>query len=140
VQTDAAPQGLRLLYVEDNEANIEVVQAVMALRSRWLLEIARNGAEAVELSMRRRPDLVVVDMHLPDTTGLDLARRWDADPATAGMPRVALSADATALRARAAADYGFRRYFTKPLDIHAFLAWLDEFELQSAQARRASEA
>ncbi len=127
-----SPPRLHLLYVEDNEANVEVVQAVMALRPQWSLQIARTGAEAIESSLRRRPDLMIVDMHLPDTNGLDLARRWEADPATAGVPRAALSADATDARARAAADYGFIRYFTKPLDVHAFLAWLDDFDRPAA--------
>jgi PAS domain S-box-containing protein len=123
---------LRLLYVEDNEANVEVMRAVMALRPQWRLDIACTGEQALDQSIRARPDLMVVDMHLPDTTGLELARRWDAEPATADIPRAALSADATELRMRTAIEGGFFQYFTKPIDVPAFLAWLDTFEREQA--------
>lgn len=120
-------QKLRVVYVEDNEPNIEVLKAVMSLRPQWNLEVCRTGRDAVEAAGRSKPDLLIVDMHLPDTSGLELARRWDMSDATRGVPRVALSADATELGTRAAADYGFRKYFTKPIDVRSFLAWIDEF-------------
>lgn len=126
---------LRAVYVEDNEANIEVLKAVMRLRPQWRLEVCTNGKEAVAAAARSRPDLLIVDMHLPDTSGLELARKWDAMNETRGIPRVALSADATELRTRAAADYGFTRYFTKPIDIRTFLAWIDEFTEQLLKKR-----
>jgi CheY-like chemotaxis protein/anti-sigma regulatory factor (Ser/Thr protein kinase) len=116
---------MQALYVEDNEANVAVVQGLFALRPGWTLAIARDGAQALARLSRERPDLLIVDMHLPDMNGLELARRLDGDAATAGIVRVALSADATAQRSRSAAEHGFERYFTKPLDIQMFLTWLD---------------
>ncbi|HET7772651.1 MAG TPA: PAS domain S-box protein [Burkholderiaceae bacterium] len=123
---------LHLLYVEDNQANIEVLEDLMALRPHWSVRIARTGAEAMACSLGLRPDLMLVDMHLPDTDGIELARRLESGPTTAGIPRAALSADATESRARAASDCGFMRYFKKPLDVQAFLAWLDEFDRQTS--------
>lgn len=120
----------RMLYVEDNEANIEVLQAIMVLRPQWILAIARNEAEALDSASRERPDIALVDMQLPDTNGIEIARRWDGEPVTAGIPRAALSADATEARSRLASDQGFLTYFTKPLDVNAFLNWLDSFEHQ----------
>jgi len=110
------------------------VQAVLGLRPHWRLAIARTAAQALEMALRDRPDLLVVDMHLPDADGLELARRCDAEPATAAIPRVALSADATQARRLAAAEQRFRHYFTKPLDVPDFLAWLDTFARERAAA------
>lgn len=129
----AAPPRWRLLCVEDNEANIEVIQAIVALRPQWRLAVARTGAQALEAASNDRPHLAIVDMHSPDTSGIELARRWDADPATAGIPRAVLSADVTAMRANSTAEQGFLRYFTKPLDVVTFITWLDEFERRIAQ-------
>ena len=129
----SAPPRWRLLCVEDNEANIEVIQAIVALRPQWRLAVARTGAQALEAASNDRPHLAIVDMHLPDTNGIELARRWDADPATAGIPRAVLSADVTAMRANSTAEQGFLRYFTKPLDVVTFITWLDEFERRIAQ-------
>lgn len=117
-----------LLCVEDNEANIEVVRAVMALRPQWRLALARSGAAAMRASNDERPDAMVVDMHLPDIDGLELARRWNADPSMARVSKAGLSADATIAAARAAAAHGFDPYFTKPLDVKAFFEWLDTLE------------
>ncbi len=133
--TDGGAAGPRwcLLCVEDNEANIEVVQAVVALRPQWRLVVARSGAQAVEWVSKASPHLILLDMHLPDTHGIELARRWAADPASARIPLAALSADVTAVRALSAAEQGFTRHFTKPLEVDLFLAWLDDFERRIAQ-------
>jgi signal transduction histidine kinase/CheY-like chemotaxis protein len=117
---------LRALYVEDNEANVRVVQAAIDLHPRWTLDVARSAGQAIDSARRLRPDLMIVDMHLPDMSGLELVRRLDADPRTASIPRVALSADATQVRMQSARHHGFESYFTKPLDIPAPLRWLDE--------------
>ena len=122
----------QLLYIEDNEANIEVMEAVMKLRPAWQLSVARSGAEALSQTARTVFDLMIVDMHLADTDGLELARHWDSGPRTARIPRVALSADATEARRHAAANRGFLRYFTKPLDLDDFLGWMDGFSDQGA--------
>ena len=133
VQDDATPRR-RLLCVEDNEANVAVLRAAVGLRPLWEVEVARRGVEAMAIVRAERPDLMVVDMHLPDMSGIELMRRLDADPATAGIERVALSADATEGRVEAATRVGFARYFTKPLDLRAFLEWLDGVDKPRADA------
>jgi CheY-like chemotaxis protein len=68
------------------------------------------------------PDLILLDLHLPDMTGADVLHRLQADPATASIPVVVLSADATTSQVRTLLADGARGYMTKPLDVRAFLA------------------
>jgi signal transduction histidine kinase/ActR/RegA family two-component response regulator len=115
-----------ILYAEDNEINVALVHQVIKLRPHWRLLVAMSGQRAVELARRSRPDLMLIDMHLGDMSGLDLAQALDADAQTHGIPRVALSADAMPDRIHAARAHGFTAYLTKPLDVMALLRCLDE--------------
>jgi signal transduction histidine kinase/ActR/RegA family two-component response regulator len=115
-----------ILYAEDNEMNVALVHQVVRLRPHWQLLVAMSGKRAMEVARRKRPDLMLIDMHLGDMSGLELARSLDADPGTAGIPRVALSADAMPDRIRAAREQGFAAYLTKPLDVTALLRCLDD--------------
>lgn len=115
-----------ILYAEDNEMNVALVHQVVRLRPHWQLLVAMSGKRALEVARRKRPDLMLVDMHLGDMSGIDLARELDADARTAGIPRVALSADAMPDRIRAAREQGFAAYLTKPLDVTGLLRCLDE--------------
>ncbi len=115
-----------ILYAEDNEMNVALVHQVVRLRPHWQLLVAMSGKRAMEVARRKRPDLMLIDMHLGDMSGLELAQALDADPHTTGIPRVALSADAMPDRIRAAREMGFAAYLTKPLDVTALLRCLDE--------------
>jgi len=115
-----------ILYAEDNEMNVALVHQVVRLRPHWQLLVAMSGKRAMDVARRKRPDLMLVDMHLGDMSGLELASALDADSHTAGIPRVALSADAMPDRIRAAREQGFAAYLTKPLDVTALLRCLDE--------------
>jgi PAS domain S-box-containing protein len=115
-----------VLYAEDNPMNVELVREVMRLRQDCRLLVARSGREAVQLAQRERPDLLLLDMHLGDMTGLDVASRLAKDPALAHLPLVALSADAMPAPIAAADRAGFRAYLTKPLDVAAFLHCIDD--------------
>lgn len=117
---------LLVLYAEDNEINVLLVQQILALRPRCRLLVATNGAQAIELATQKRPDVVLLDMHLGDMTGFEVAEALDRDPRTARIPRVALSADAMPDRVHAARAQGFLTYLTKPLDVAALLRCLDE--------------
>ena len=130
----AAPVRLRVLYAEDNEVNVELLRQVVALRPACQLEVACSGREALDAARRRRPDLLLLDMHLGDMSGFEVADALDAEPATRGIPRVVLSADALPDRAHAARRRGFLGYLTKPLDVAEVLAVLDG---QLAARRRA---
>ena len=123
--TTAGPL-LTLLYVEDNGVNVELVRQVVRLRPRVKLVVAESGARGLALAQQERPDLLLIDMQLGDMSGLDLIDSLDREPATAGVPRIALSADAMPERVRAARQRGFAPYLTKPLDVAALLRCLDD--------------
>jgi PAS domain S-box-containing protein len=122
----AAPgPGRTLLYVEDNAANVRLLQGVLAMRPGWTLCVAGDGIEALERVAGSAPDAVVVDISLPGMDGFELCRRLRAEPALRKRPIVALSANAMERDRRRGFDAGFDDYFTKPLDLARFLSWLD---------------
>ncbi|RZL02195.1 MAG: PAS domain S-box protein [Rubrivivax sp.] len=133
------PGTLTLLYAEDNVVNVELVRQVMHMRPKWHMEVARCGAEAIQMARSAPPDLLLLDMHLGDMSGLDvsdvLARRAE----TAGIPRVALSADAMPDQIAAARERGFLDYLTKPLDVARLLSLLDRYAEQLIAERDAEE-
>jgi CheY-like chemotaxis protein len=98
----------------------------MLLRPDCRLVIARSGREAIESVRRMRPDLLLLDMHLGDMTGLDVVRELGGASGLSGLPFVALSADAMPSTIDEARRAGFLGYLTKPLDVAAFLRTLDE--------------
>jgi PAS domain S-box-containing protein len=114
-----------VLYAEDNEVNVELVRQVFALRPGILLRVAGSGRAALALAAARPPDLLLVDMNLGDMGGLDLLEALRADPRTAGVPLVAVSADAMPEQIRRARDAGFRDYVTKPIDFAVLLRVVD---------------
>lgn len=121
------PHVFTVLYAEDNEVNVELVRQVMRMRPNYRLIVAHSGAQAIDLVRVQRPDVLLLDMHLGDMTGIDVVVALDREPDTAGIPRLALSADAMPEHIKAARGYGFETYLTKPLDVSALLASLDEF-------------
>ena len=122
----AGTQTCTVLYAEDNLVNVELVRQVMRMRPQWHLEIAYSGQEAIAAARAAPPDLLLLDMHLGDLTGLDVADALATDPATACVPRVALSADAMPDMVAEARRRGFVDYLTKPLDVGRLLRLLDQ--------------
>ena len=125
-------QGLTVLYAEDNVVNVELVRQVMRMRPHWHLEVALCGAEAIEMAKASQPDLLLLDMHLGDMSGLDVADALALHLPTMGIPKVALSADVMPDQLRAAKERGFLDYLTKPLDVGRLLRLLDSFSPQEA--------
>ncbi|HMC16838.1 MAG TPA: PAS domain S-box protein [Albitalea sp.] len=115
-----------VLYAEDNPMNVELVREVLSLLADVRLVIARNGREALSLAHSERPELLLLDMHLGDMSGLDVKAQLDLDPALAKVPCIALSADAMPEPIEAAKRAGFCAYLTKPLEVGAFLRTVDE--------------
>jgi PAS domain S-box-containing protein len=115
-----------VLYAEDNAMNLELVRRVMQLRPDWRLVVARNGREAIRLAHEERPDLMLLDMHLGDMTGVEVAEQLAGDPRLHAVPRIALSADAMPAAIEEARRAGFQGYLTKPLDVPTFLRCLNE--------------
>ena len=115
-----------LLYVEDNEVNILVFEACMARRPGVKLHLARDGAQALDLVTRERVDLVVLDLNLPDQSGLVLAETLRLCEATAEVPLVLLTADATPQTAQRAHVHGIQHVWHKPFDAARLLRDVDQ--------------
>jgi PAS domain S-box-containing protein len=131
----AAPYQRRLVhYVEDNETNIEIMRAVLAQRGQIELETSMLGLDGMAAVRRRRPDLILLDMHLPDISGLELLRHLKQDDAVADIPVIVVSADATPGHMQQALTLGAQHYVTKPLDVAHFLDLIDRI-LEQAETR-----
>jgi signal transduction histidine kinase/CheY-like chemotaxis protein len=116
-----APAGRVVLYVEDEPLNVLLMEEVFRTQPGWTLHVAHDGTSGVELAVRVQPDLALIDMNLPDMNGLEVLRRLRADPATARLLCVALSADAMSEQIAAARAAGFDDYWTKPIDLTRLL-------------------
>jgi PAS domain S-box-containing protein len=127
-------QRRRVLYVEDNETNVEIMRAMLAQRPQVVLEVATLGLDGLEAARRLRPDLILLDMHLPDISGQELLRHLKQDDDAAAIPVVVVSADATPARIQQALTLGAARYVTKPIDLAALLDVVDE-TLEAAETR-----
>jgi signal transduction histidine kinase/ActR/RegA family two-component response regulator len=124
----AAPSdapSVTVLYIEDNPSNLKLVERVLERWRSVTLLSAMQGALGVELAQRHHPDLVLLDLHLPDRHGWEVLAELRADEQTAGIPVVVVSADATQGEIRRLLELGAAEYVTKPLDIGAFLQTLD---------------
>ena len=115
-----------MLYIEDNPVNALVMSELLSNRPALEVEIAVTGASGLERAREWRPDLLLIDMQLPDFDGLEVLRRMRADPTTARIPCVALSANAMMADIQEALDAGFTRYWTKPVNFERLLAELAE--------------
>ena len=117
----------RVLFVEDNTVNVLLMQAIVAMRPGIELRVAGDGASAQQQAQQAPPDLLLLDMHLPDCTGLELLRTLRQHPLLRAVPAVVVSADALAEDIEAARVAGFDAYWTKPLDVQRTLAELDRW-------------
>jgi PAS domain S-box-containing protein len=131
---DGAP--LRtLLYVEDNPANLKLVEQLIARRPDMRLLSARDGNRGVELARTHHPDVILMDINLPGISGIEALKILREDASTAHIPVVALSANAMKRDIEKGLLAGFFRYLTKPIKIHEFMETLDvalEFVEQAA--------
>lgn len=127
-------QTLTVLYAEDNVVNIELVRQVMRMRPQWRLAVAYCGQDAITMALRDPPDLLLLDLHLGDMSGLDVSNVLAREAHTADIPRVALSADVLPDHIREARQQGFVGYLTKPLDVGRLLRLLDRVAQRKADA------
>jgi signal transduction histidine kinase/CheY-like chemotaxis protein len=107
----------RILYIEDNPANVEVVSRFLRSRPDVQLHSVMSGQSGLDMARREIPDLILLDLHLPDLPGGEVLKRLKADPATAGIPVAVLSAEAAPSVIRAMRDRGVAGYLTKPLNL-----------------------
>ena len=131
IQADAPLR--TLLYVEDNLANLRLVENLIARRSDIRLLTAMDGKHGIEIARTSVPDVILIDINLPGINGIEAMRILHADPATAHIPVVALSANAMPRDIQTGLEAGFFRYLTKPIKVNAFMETLD-MALKSAQS------
>jgi signal transduction histidine kinase/CheY-like chemotaxis protein len=115
----------RLLYIEDNEVNLLIVSELVRSRSDLEFLSAADGGSGLACAQARLPALILLDMQLPDMDGFEVLRRLRADPLTADIRCIALSANAMPDDIRRARAAGFDDYWTKPLDLRAFMRAMD---------------
>ena len=126
LETQPAEYHRRIVhYVEDNETNVEVMRGILAQREQVQMEVSVTGLDGLAAVRAKRPHLILLDMHLPDISGLELLRHFKADPETAAIPVIVVSADALGPQIDAALAAGATRYLTKPVDVGELLAALD---------------
>ncbi len=128
-----------LLYVEDNPANLLLVEEILLRRSDIHLLSARNANQGIRLARSFLPDVILMDVNLPDISGSSALKILADDPATAHIPVLALSADANPGDIEKGLLAGFFRYLTKPIKVNEFMKTLDE-ALRSAKTDAAVAA
>ena len=116
-----------IVYIEDDPVNVLLMEQYVALCADVQLLVARDGTSGLDLARRWMPNLILLDMQLPDMSGLDVLDRLRADPATSGIRVVALSADAMPAQVTEAIARGAEAYWTKPLALAKFKSELPKF-------------
>ncbi len=114
-----------VLYVEDNPANLKLVEMLISRRQDLRLLSARTGDLGIELAQTYRPDVILMDIHLPGTNGVTAMTILRQDPKTAHIPIIALSANANPRDVERGLAAGFLRYLTKPINVDELLETLE---------------
>jgi signal transduction histidine kinase/ActR/RegA family two-component response regulator len=130
-----APAGvsLSILYIEDNPANVEVITRFLHARPGTTLRSETSGRAGLQAAARDRPDLILLDLHLPDLHGDQVLSELKAEPGTAAIPVVVLSADASHGVIRRLLADGAHAYLTKPIELTELGDLLDTFTDAQAQ-------
>lgn len=114
-----------ILYVEDNLSNLTLIEQMLADQPHIQLITAMQGQLGIELARRHSPDMILLDLHLPDLPGWEVLSRLQRHDATRGIPVVVISADATARQIKRLMTAGAHAYLTKPLDMTEFSRVID---------------
>jgi PAS domain S-box-containing protein len=112
---------MTVVYIEDNLSNLKLVEQVLEHLPRVRLIPAMQGKLGIDLIRQHQPDLILLDLHLPDLHGRDVLEQLKRDPATAAIPAVVLSADATPAQVERLLAAGAAGYLTKPIDVESLL-------------------
>lgn len=115
----------RVLYVEDNPANLKLVETFLRKQHDLTLITATSGKHGLDLAQRYQPDVILLDIKLPDMDGLTVLKALQANPETRDIPVLAISADAMPLDVQRGLDAGFRHYLTKPIDASVLIDTLN---------------
>ena len=123
-----------ILIVEDNEKNMKLVRDILRHQGHGTLE-AGTGADGVRLAVERRPDLVLMDIQLPDIDGIEALRRIRAEASLDAVPVLAVSASVMPDDQQKIISSGFDAFITKPINLKQFVETVQRF-LQNGRARR----
>ncbi len=121
-----------VLHIEDNEPNQRLIEMLLSQRPTLRLLTASRGGEGFALAQKYHPDLILLDVHLPDTSGENVLHDLRADAGTRDVPVVIVSADAASIRHSQLHGNGANNYLLKPFNVTQFLKILDEYILKSA--------
>jgi len=122
VPVTGAAAAATVVYVEDNLANLKLIERILDVRPGTRVLAAMQGSLGLDLARQHHPDLVLLDFHLPDIPGEDVLRLLRDDPATRDIPVIVLSSALGNGTGRRLLDLGATACFTKPIDVAAFLA------------------
>ena len=124
-----------ILYIEDNLSNVRLMERILNRRPALTLTTAASGQDGVARARAQRPDVVLLDLHLPDVPGEEVLGQLKGDSALSDVPVIVLSADATPGQVKRLLASGATAYLTKPLAIPEVLAAIDRV----VQARTRAE-
>lgn len=114
-----------LLYVEDDPANLRLMERIIARRPGVRLHLAVSGASGIEIALACRPTVILMDINLPDISGFKALKILRTDPGTAHIPVIALSANAMPMNVKSGLEAGFFHYLTKPIVLEELTNALD---------------
>lgn len=114
-----------VLYIEDNATNLALVEHLLARRGDLMMLSATTGHQGIEMACEHLPAVILMDIQLPDMSGLDALKFLRDHPATAHIPVMALSSEAFPLQIKRGIEAGFFRYLTKPFKIDDFMGAID---------------
>jgi two-component system, cell cycle response regulator DivK len=115
-----------ILIVEDNEKNMKLVRDLMQFKGHTTIE-AVTGNEGIRQALANHPDLILMDIQLPDVNGIEALRQIRADPAMTSIPIIAVTASVMPGDRQKIESAGFDAYLTKPIELRPFLATVDHF-------------
>ena len=121
-----APHSKRILIVEDNKLDLKLLREILVVHGYKTLQ-TDDGLEAINLAWANRPDLILMDIRLPDISGLEVTRRLRDDDRSKEIPIIAVTAFAMKLHEREALDNGCDAYLSKPITILRLLDAIEPF-------------
>ncbi len=140
-QVSADTELRTVLYVEDNPANLMLVEELITRRPNIRLLSARDGNRGVEIARESRPDVILMDINLPGISGIKALKILAEDPTTTHIPIIALSANAMPRDIEKGLEAGFFQYLTKPIIVNEFMATLDAaLKFAAKKAEKADRA
>ena len=118
---------MKILYIEDDQANRQLVSFMIERRDDIHLELAENGGDGLALAVEVNPHLIFLDLSLPDMTGYEVLKKLKQDEKTCHIPVIAVSGDSGVSDIAVGLNAGLDGYLTKPLDVMKFYATIDSY-------------